>query len=89
MKERKKADKGGMDEYVITSDILVEIVEESIRTFWRFVRADKDCSTASMNGNKKLPEVPSHEDQKLAVQVKKDLQKVSFSCFVSMSTQLS
>ncbi|THG05112.1 hypothetical protein TEA_012918 [Camellia sinensis var. sinensis] len=41
-KDRKKAIK--VREYSITSDMLVEILEESIRIFWRFVRADKDCS---------------------------------------------
>ncbi|KAH6830417.1 hypothetical protein C2S53_007583, partial [Perilla frutescens var. hirtella] len=75
LKDKRKADKRGMDEYVITSDLLVEIVEESIRTFWRFVRADKDCSSASINGNKKLPELPSNEDLKLLVEIRKDLQK--------------
>lgn len=75
LKDKRKAEKRDTDDYVITSDMLVEIVEESIRTFWRFVRADKDCSVASVNSNKKLPELPSHEDHKLVVEVRKDLQK--------------
>lgn len=79
LKDKRKARKRDTDEYVITSDLLVEIVEESIRIFWRFVRADKDCTTASINGNKKIPELPSPEDLKLLVEIKKVLQKVG-SC---------
>ncbi|KAI3452308.1 hypothetical protein Pfo_008973 [Paulownia fortunei] len=75
LKDKRKARKTDRDEYVITSDMLVEIVEESIRIFWRFVRADKDCTTAVINGNKKMPELPSPEDLKLLVDVKKTLQK--------------
>lgn len=78
LKDKRKAEKRDTDDYVITSEMLVEIVEESIRTFWRFVRADKDCSVASVNSNKKLPELPSHEDHKLVVEIRKDLQKVGF-----------
>lgn len=83
MKDKRKAEKRDMDEYIVTSDMLVEIVEETIRTFWRFVRADKDCSTAATSGSKKMPEVPSHEEQKLVVEIRKDLQKVGFFCTFS------
>ncbi|RVW59718.1 hypothetical protein CK203_098234 [Vitis vinifera] len=37
----KKGQRKGPDNDTITSDMLVEIMEESIRIFWRFVRADK------------------------------------------------
>ncbi|XP_010317105.1 uncharacterized protein [Solanum lycopersicum] len=40
------------DEYCITSDLLVEIVEESIRIFWQFIRADKNCSSMMVKGKK-------------------------------------
>ncbi|XP_057787582.1 uncharacterized protein LOC131004851 [Salvia miltiorrhiza] len=75
LKDKRKAEKRDTDEYVVTSDILVEIVEESIRTFWRFVRADKDCSAGATNGSKKTPELPGHEEHKLLVEIRKDLQK--------------
>ncbi|KAH6763511.1 hypothetical protein C2S52_020944 [Perilla frutescens var. hirtella] len=63
------------DEYVITSEMLVEMVEESIRIFWRFVRSDKDCTIASSSGHKKLPELHSPEDLKLLTELRKILQK--------------
>ncbi|KAK6155095.1 hypothetical protein DH2020_009343 [Rehmannia glutinosa] len=76
MKDKRKArTKLDTNDYVITSDMLVEIVEESIRIFWRFVRADKDCTTATINGHKKMPELHNHDDIKLLVEVKKILQK--------------
>ncbi|KAL0350893.1 UNVERIFIED_CONTAM: hypothetical protein Sradi_4238500 [Sesamum radiatum] len=75
LKDKRMGRKKDRDEYVITSDMLVEIVEESIRIFWRFVQADKDCTLASLNGHKKLPELTNPEDVKLLEEVKKVLQK--------------
>ncbi|KAL0343885.1 UNVERIFIED_CONTAM: hypothetical protein Sangu_1275900 [Sesamum angustifolium] len=75
LKDKSMGRKKDRDEYVITSDMLVEIVEESIRIFWRFVQADKDCTIASLNGHKKLPELTNPEDVKLLEEVKKVLQK--------------
>lgn len=62
-----------MDEYAITTEMLVEMLEESIRIFWHFVRSDKDCYVASHN---KLPEPHSPEDLKLLIELRKSLQKV-------------
>ncbi|KAL6518926.1 hypothetical protein OROHE_017679 [Orobanche hederae] len=73
LKDKRKARAKAADEYVITSDMLVETVEESIRIFWRFVRTDKDCTTA--NGHKKIPDLPSPEDINLLMEVKRILQK--------------
>ncbi|KAG6396047.1 hypothetical protein SASPL_142185 [Salvia splendens] len=73
LRDKRKAEKRDMDDYIVTSDMLVEIVEESIRTFWRFVRADKDCSAAGTS--KKTPELPSQEEHKLLVEIRKDLHK--------------
>ncbi|KAL0450555.1 UNVERIFIED_CONTAM: 60S ribosomal protein L34 [Sesamum latifolium] len=75
LKDKRMGRKKDKDEYVITSDMLVEIVEESIRLFWRFVRADKDCTITSLNGHKKLPELTNPEEVKLLEEVKKILQK--------------
>ncbi|GFP96280.1 hypothetical protein PHJA_001772100 [Phtheirospermum japonicum] len=73
LKNKRKARAKASDEYVITSDMLVETVEESIRIFWRFVRADKDCA---LNGHKKLPELPDpDQDLNLLMEIKKNLQK--------------
>ncbi|XVF60528.1 hypothetical protein PTKIN_Ptkin08bG0054700 [Pterospermum kingtungense] len=44
MKDKRKGRRKGRDDDAITSDMLVEIMEESIRIFWRFVRADKDAN---------------------------------------------
>ncbi|PIN24494.1 hypothetical protein CDL12_02782 [Handroanthus impetiginosus] len=74
-KDQRKARRKDGDEYVITSDTLVEIVEESIRIFWRFVRADKDCTTSAVNSHKKIPELPASEDLKLLMEIRKVLQK--------------
>ncbi|KAK9050025.1 hypothetical protein SSX86_031004 [Deinandra increscens subsp. villosa] len=54
--------------YDITSDALVEILEESIRIFWRFVRADKyKCQTPA--------EFQTPEDSQLFMDLRKDLHK--------------
>ncbi|QCD92589.1 hypothetical protein DEO72_LG5g656 [Vigna unguiculata] len=36
----------------ITSDMLVEILEESIRIFWHFTKADKDASSSAHKGSR-------------------------------------
>lgn len=76
LKDKNTGRKKETDEYVITSDMLVEMVEESIRIFWLFVRSDKDCTTVSINGHKKVPDLHSPEDLKLLLQLRKILQKV-------------
>ncbi|KAE9449275.1 hypothetical protein C3L33_18824, partial [Rhododendron williamsianum] len=74
-RDRKKAMKRG--DYAITSDVLVEIIEESIRIFWRFVRADKDCSSMIAKCRKGPPrvELQNPEDSKLLMEVRANLQK--------------
>ncbi|XP_071702709.1 uncharacterized protein [Rutidosis leptorrhynchoides] len=52
----------------ITSDALVEILEESIRIFWRFVRADKYKRQAPV-------EFQQPEDAQLFMDLQKDLHK--------------
>lgn len=49
--DRKKARRSQGDDYSITSDLLVEIVEESMRILWRFIGADKDTVTVVKNQN--------------------------------------
>lgn len=74
-RDRKKAMKRG--DYAITSDVLVEIIEESIRIFWRFVRADKDCSSTNAKCRKWPPhvELQNPEDSELLMEVRANLQK--------------
>lgn len=76
-KDRKKFRKREVDNYAITSDMLVEILEESIRTIWRFIRADKDASNLT---NKSLKEhqveLQDPVDSQILVEIRMDLQKV-------------
>ncbi|KAL1563124.1 hypothetical protein AAHA92_05623 [Salvia divinorum] len=57
------------DEYVISIEMLVEMLEESIRIFWEFVRSDKDCGAVS------LPAFHSPQDLELLIKLRKILQK--------------
>ncbi|XP_073272396.1 uncharacterized protein [Primulina huaijiensis] len=74
MKDKTESEKNDiLDEYGVTSGMLAEIVEESIRLFWRFIGADKDCNVASIK--KMAQQVSNSEDNKLLLHLKKDLLK--------------
>ncbi|XP_009779590.1 uncharacterized protein [Nicotiana sylvestris] len=76
MKDKNKARAGEKADYFITSDMLVEILEESIRIFWQFVRADRNCSNMMVKGqNRKRQELQAPEDLELLMDVKKSLEK--------------
>ncbi|KAL0461630.1 UNVERIFIED_CONTAM: hypothetical protein Slati_0050600 [Sesamum latifolium] len=75
VKDKKKAWKQDGDEYIITSDMLVDIVEESIQTFWRFVRSDKDTTALAINVHKKNSQLHNPQDLKLLLEIRKVLQK--------------
>ncbi|KAL0431713.1 UNVERIFIED_CONTAM: hypothetical protein Sradi_0797300 [Sesamum radiatum] len=75
VKDKKKAWKQDGDEYIITSDMLVDIVEESIQTFWRFVRSDKDSTALAINVHKKNSQLHNPQDHKLLLEIRKVLQK--------------
>ncbi|XAR51742.1 hypothetical protein NMG60_11006460 [Bertholletia excelsa] len=63
-------------EYTITSDLLVETIEESIRIFWRFIRADKDCSNAIGKCRTGAPaELQDPADLDLLMEVRANVQK--------------
>lgn len=67
----------GKSDYTINSDELIEILEESIRIFWRFIRADKDSSIAAQKNRKRSqPELQNPADLELLTQVQAMLQKV-------------
>lgn len=74
MKGKRKARAKG--EFVVTSDVLVEIIEESIRVFWRFVRADKNTSGSGWKGFQHELQDPADSDLFIGVQTA--LQKVNF-----------
>ncbi|XP_060191830.1 uncharacterized protein LOC132621534 isoform X1 [Lycium barbarum] len=76
VKDRNKARTREKGDYSITSDELVEILEESIRIFWRFVRADKDCYSVMAKGQKGIhPDVQELEDLELLQETRKNLEK--------------
>ncbi|XP_009785307.1 uncharacterized protein LOC107768945 isoform X2 [Nicotiana tabacum] len=78
VKDRNKARTREKDDYSIKNDMLVEILEESIRIFWRFVRADKDCYSvmAKAKGQKGIhPEVQEEDDLELLLEIRKNLEK--------------
>ncbi|XP_049346640.1 uncharacterized protein LOC125811161 isoform X2 [Solanum verrucosum] len=76
VKDRNKARTKEKAVFSITSDMLVEILEESIRIFWRFVKADKDCYSVMTKGQKGIhPEVQEQEDMELLLEIKKNLEK--------------
>lgn len=76
-KDKKKFRKSGDDNDAITSDMLVEILEESIRTIWRFIRADKDASSLTIKGLREHHvELQDPADSQLLIDIRMDLQKV-------------
>lgn len=76
-KKDKKARMKMKDEYAITSDMLVEIMEESIRIFWRFVRVDKDVNIMIQKSRKGTQIDPQDAlDLGLLAEVRTSLQKV-------------
>lgn len=76
-KDKKKLRKKEVDNDAITSDMLVEILEESIRTIWRFIRGDKDASNLTIKSLKEHHvELQDPADSQLLVEILTDLQKV-------------
>lgn len=71
--EKKKLREKKADKDAITSDMLIEILEESIRTIWRFIRADKDASKGPRETQVKLLD-PA--DSELVMEIRAELQQV-------------
>ncbi|ESW11574.1 hypothetical protein PHAVU_008G041600 [Phaseolus vulgaris] len=75
-KDKRKFSKREEDKDAITSDMLVEILEESIRTIWRFIRADKDASSLALKGLKENEvQLQDPSNSELLVEIRTDLQK--------------
>ncbi|KAJ0100230.1 hypothetical protein Patl1_21917 [Pistacia atlantica] len=75
-KKDKKARMKRKDEYAITSDMLVETMEESIRIFWRLVRADKDANVLTPKIRRSTQVEPQETlDLELLSEVRTSLQK--------------
>lgn len=76
VKDKKKARRSGRGDNVITSDALLEIIEESIRIFWRFVRNDKGEDYIMIKGQKGTKaELQDPTDSELLIEVRTNLQK--------------
>ncbi|KAG8501595.1 hypothetical protein CXB51_003928 [Gossypium anomalum] len=64
------------DDNAITADMLVEIMEEAIRIFWRFLRADKDANIVIRKMRKGAQVEPTEPDElQLLATVQTSLQK--------------
>ncbi|KAG5008089.1 hypothetical protein JHK85_026631 [Glycine max] len=75
-KDKRKLRKREAEKDAITSDMLVEILEESIRTIWHFIRADKDASSLALKGlRENQVELQDPSDSQLLVEIRMDLQK--------------
>lgn len=74
---KKKTRMEGKGDFGVSSDMLVEILEESIRIFWRFVRLDKDANRLIQKGRKSgHPELQDPADSEMLAEVQTTLQKV-------------
>lgn len=81
MRDRRKARRWRDHENeAIKNDMLVEILQESIRVIWQFIRADKDHNTtATLKRLKKFQvELQDPADKQLLTEIQADLQKVIF-----------
>lgn len=88
-KERGRARKSNRPEDAITGDMLVEMMEESIRILWRFIRADKDsCSVMVKNQKAKPTQLQNPDDLDLLIEVRNVLRKV-FLQLSSLSNKFS
>jgi len=77
-KDKRKFGKREEEKDAISSDMLVEILEESIRTIWRFIRADKDASSLTLKGVKESQvQLQDPSNSELLVEIRTDLQKVN------------
>ncbi|CAN4079379.1 unnamed protein product [Withania somnifera] len=87
VKDRNKCRNKEKGDYSITSDMLVEMLEESMRIFWRFVSADKDCYSVMAKGQKGIhPEVQEQEDLELLLDIRKNLEKNKIQIIYSISS---
>ncbi|TQD97371.1 hypothetical protein C1H46_016950 [Malus baccata] len=76
LKDRRKTRRKGRDDgEIISSDDLVEKLEESITTMWQFIRADKYASSSINASQKRRREHLQETDLNLLAEVQTDLHK--------------
>ncbi|XP_031274391.1 uncharacterized protein LOC116132857 isoform X2 [Pistacia vera] len=68
---KDKKGRGRDEEDTITSAMLTEIIKESIRVFWEFLRADKCEADVTLNS----PELQDSIDSELLIDIRTDFQK--------------
>ncbi|CAJ1946975.1 unnamed protein product [Sphenostylis stenocarpa] len=65
-----------VDKSEITSDMLVEILEESIKIFWNFIKADKDASSLAHRGSRETQvKLQDPADTEFLREIQAELQK--------------
>ncbi|KAF8390210.1 hypothetical protein HHK36_024732 [Tetracentron sinense] len=75
-RDKKKGRRKVAGKDAITSEMLIEMIEDSIRIFWRFLRADKDATTAILKGHGGNPvELQDPADSELLMDIRTNLQK--------------
>ena len=73
MEEKRKGN------YAVTSEMLEDIMEESIRIFWEFVKGDKDETSIILKAlMRNQVELQDPSDFKLMSEIHASLQRVNF-----------
>lgn len=70
----------GNEEDAVSSEMLTDIIEESMHVFWEFLRADKDEANIVTSKTPQQAQVAPHDpiDLELLMDVRTDFQKVCF-----------
>lgn len=76
-KDEEKFKTRDVDKNGITSDMLLEILEESIRIFWLFIKADKDASSSVHKGPRETLKLLDPADSEFLREIQAKLQKVT------------
>ncbi|KAK7365075.1 hypothetical protein VNO80_13863 [Phaseolus coccineus] len=75
-KDEEKFKTRDADKNEITSDMLLEILEESIRIFWHFTKADKDASISAHKGPRETQaKLQDPADSEFLTEIQAKLQK--------------
>ncbi|KAG8663188.1 hypothetical protein MANES_01G185800v8 [Manihot esculenta] len=73
---KDKCKGGDENEDAITSQMLIETIEQSMRDFWEFLRADKEESSLILRGHQKTNvNLQDHVDSELLTDIRTDFQK--------------
>ncbi|RDX99290.1 hypothetical protein CR513_17674, partial [Mucuna pruriens] len=88
-KEEEKFKTRDADKDEITSDMLVDILEESIKIIWRFIRADKDASSLTHKGPRETQvDLQDPADSDFLMEIQAELQKATTEASETKSSLL-